>query len=134
MDCLNRFLPGGLAPEWDGLGQVARQHASPPVGHSTKRVNCAPPASHLLQKEPCLRHAWVRSETRTPARSESYSEVHGKCNSVGRRRAYRPIETDWQVCLDEVSFEQAVVMLDGPAFINQGRKSHRGVIYDERRS
>jgi hypothetical protein len=76
----------------------------------------------------------MRSETRTQARSERDSEVHGKCNSVGRRRAYRPAETDWQVCLDEVSFEQAVVMLDGPAFINQGRKSHRGVIYDERRS
>ena len=87
-----------------------------------------------LQKEPSLRHTWVRSETRTQARSESHSEVHGKCNRVRRRRAYRPIETDWQVCLDEVSFEQAVVMLDGPAFINQGRKSHRGVIYDERRS
>jgi hypothetical protein len=72
--------------------------------------------------------------TRTLVRSERYSEVHGKCNSVSRRRAYRPTETDWQVCLDEVSFEQAVVMLDGPAFINQGRKSHRGVIYDERRS
>ena len=70
----------------------------------------------------------------TQARSESHSEVHGKCNSVGRRGAYRPIETDWQVCLDEVSFEQAVVMLDGPAFVNQGHKSHRGIIYDKRRS
>jgi hypothetical protein len=69
-----------------------------------------------------------------PVPSESHSEVHSECDSVRRRRAYRPIETDWQVCLDEVSFEQAVVMLDGPAFINQGRKSHRGVIYDERRS
>jgi hypothetical protein len=76
----------------------------------------------------------VRLKTRTHARSESQSEVHGKCNSVGRRRGCRPIETDWQVCLDEVGLEQAVVMLDGPAFINQGRKSHRGVIYDERRS
>jgi hypothetical protein len=70
---------------------------------------------------------------RTPARSESHSEVHSECDGVGRGRAYGPIETDWQVCLDEVSFEQAVVMLDRPAFINQGRKSHRGVIYDERR-
>jgi hypothetical protein len=66
--------------------------------------------------------------------SESHSEVHGECDSVRRRSASRPIETDWQVCLDKVSFEQAVVMFDGPAFINQGRKSHRGVIYDERRS
>ena len=71
---------------------------------------------------------------RTPARSESHSEVHSECDGVGRGRAYGPIETDWQVCLDKVSFEQAVVMLDRPAFINQGRKSHRGVIYDERRS
>jgi succinate dehydrogenase / fumarate reductase flavoprotein subunit len=76
----------------------------------------------------------VRGQTRTQARSESHSEVHGECDSVRRRRADRPTETDWQVCLDEVSFEQAVVMLDRPAFINQGRKSHRGVIYDERRS
>ena len=134
MGCLNRFLPGGLAPEWDGLGQVARQHASPQLAIARSGWNCAPPASHLLQKEPRLRHAWVRSETRTHARSESHSEVHGKCNSVGRRRSYRPIETDWQVCLDEVSIEQAVVMLDGPAFVNQGGKSHRGIIYDERRS
>jgi hypothetical protein len=81
-----------------------------------------------------LRHTGVHSGTRTPARSETHPEVHSECDGVGRRRAYRPIETDWQVCLDEVSFEQAVVMLDGPAFINQGRKSHRGVIYDERRS
>jgi hypothetical protein len=38
MGCLNRFLPGGLAPERDGLGQVARQRGPPPVRHSTKRV------------------------------------------------------------------------------------------------
>ena len=134
MGCLNRFLPGGLAPEWDGLGQEARQHGHPPVRYSTKRVELRSTRFFSLQKEPCLRHTWMRSETRTQARSESHSEVHGKCNSVGRRRAYRPAETDWQVCLDEVSFEQAVVMLDRPAFISQGRKSHRGVIYDERRS
>jgi hypothetical protein len=69
-----------------------------------------------------------------PVPSESHSEVHSECDGVGCGRAYRPTESDWQVCLDEVSFEQAVVMLDGPAFVNQGRKSHRGVIYDERRS
>jgi hypothetical protein len=73
-------------------------------------------------------------EVTFPVRSESYSEVHSECDGVGCGSAYRPIETDWQVCLDKVSFEQAVVMLDRPAFINQGRKSHRGVIYDERRS
>jgi hypothetical protein len=61
--------------------------------------------------------------------------VQSECDGVGRRRAYRPIETDWQVCLDEVSFEQAAIfMFDGPAFVNQRRKSHRGVIYDECRS
>jgi hypothetical protein len=38
MSCLNRFLPGGLAPKWDGLGQEARQHGHPPVRYSTKRV------------------------------------------------------------------------------------------------
>ena len=38
MGCHNRFLPGGLAPEWDGLGQEARQHGHPPVRYSTKRV------------------------------------------------------------------------------------------------
>ena len=38
MGCLNRFLPGGLAPEWDVLGQEARQHGHPPVRYSTKRV------------------------------------------------------------------------------------------------
>src|SRR5258708_36937300 len=57
-----------------------------------------------LQKEPCLRHTWMRSETRTQVRSESHSEVHGKCNSVGRRRAYRPAETEWQARLDQVRF------------------------------
>src|SRR4030088_612581 len=78
--------------------------------------NCVPPASHSLQKEPCLRHTGMRSGTRTPARSERPSSVHSECDGVRRRRAYRPTETDGQVCLDEVSFEQAVVMLDGPAF------------------
>ena len=68
---------------------------------------------------------------RTPARSESHSEVHSECDGVGRGRAYGPIETDWQVCLDKVSFEQAVVMLDGPAFVNQGSKSPCRVIYVE---
>src|SRR5438105_4086890 len=48
--------------------------------------------------------------------------------------ACRPTETDWQVCLDEVSFEQPIVMLDGPAFVNQGRKSPCRVIYVERHS
>ena len=38
MGCPNRFLPGSLAPEWDGLGQEARQHGHPPVRYSTKRV------------------------------------------------------------------------------------------------
>jgi hypothetical protein len=60
--------------------------------------------------------------------------VHSECDGVRGRRAYRPAETDWQVCLDEVSFEQAVVMLDGPAFVNQGRKSPCRVIYVERHS
>jgi hypothetical protein len=68
-----------------------------------------------------------------PARSETQSEVHCERDGVGSRRAYRPTETDWQVCLDEVRFEQAVV-LDGPAFVNQGRKSPRRVIYIERQS
>jgi hypothetical protein len=69
-----------------------------------------------------------------PVPSESHSEVHCECDGVGCGRAYRLTESDWQVCLDEISFEQAVVMLNGPAFINQGRKSHCGVIYYERRS
>ena len=60
--------------------------------------------------------------------------MHRECDGVRRRRAYRPTETDWQVCLDEVGFEQAVVVLDGPAFVNQRRKSPRGVIYNERQS
>jgi hypothetical protein len=50
-------------------------------------------------------HTGVHSWTRTPARSERHSEVRSECDGVRRRRVYRPTETDWQVCLDEVSFE-----------------------------
>jgi hypothetical protein len=57
---------------------------------------------------------------RTPARSETQSEVHSECDGVRRRRVYRPIETDWQVCLNEVSFEEAVLIPNGPAVVHQG--------------
>jgi hypothetical protein len=43
-----------------------------------------------------------------------------------------PIETDGQVSFNEVSFEEAVVTLQGPAVVDQGRKSPRGGIYIER--
>jgi hypothetical protein len=82
--------------------------------------NCVPPASHSLQKEPWLRHTWMRSETRTQARSESHSEVHGKCNSVRRRRTYRPIETDWQVCFDEVALNKLLLCLMGQLLLTRG--------------
>src|ERR1700676_4712676 len=67
------------------------------------------------------------------ARSESHSEVHIERDGFRHRPAYRPIETDWQVCLNEVSLEKAVV-LDGPAVVHQGGKSPRRGIYVERRS
>ena len=45
------LLPGGLAPEWDGLGQEARQHGHPPVRYSTKRVERAfPPLLFLAER------------------------------------------------------------------------------------
>jgi hypothetical protein len=72
--------------------------------------------------------------TRTPARSETQSEVHSECDGVRRRRVYRPIETDWQVCLDEVSFEEAVLIPNGPVVVHQGRKSPIRAIYVERQS
>jgi hypothetical protein len=74
--------------------------------------------------------------TRTPAGLETQSEVHSECDGVRRRPAYRPIETDWQVCLNEVSFEEAVLTrtFNGPAVVHQGRKSPIRAIYVERQS
>jgi hypothetical protein len=76
----------------------------------------------------------MHSGRRTPARSERYSEVRSECDGIRRRRVCRPTETDWQVSLDEVSFEQTVTILDRPAVVHQGRKSPRWVIYIERQS
>jgi hypothetical protein len=73
----------------------------------------------------------VAARTSRP-RSETQSEVHRKLDGVRRRPAYRPIETDGQVSFNEVSFEEAVVTLQGPAVVDQGRKSPRGGIYIER--
>ncbi|MCU1224550.1 MAG: hypothetical protein JWQ42_2643, partial [Edaphobacter sp.] len=134
MGCLNRFLPGGLAPGWDGLGQVARQRDHPPVRHSAKRVELRSTRFALVAERTVFAAHRGALGTRTPVRSERHSGVHSECDSVRRRHAYRPTETDGQVCLDEVSFEQAVVMLDGPAFVHQGRKSPCRIIDDERHS
>jgi hypothetical protein len=72
--------------------------------------------------------------TRTTAHSVSQSEVQSECDGVRRRHSYRPIETDWKVSLKEVSFEEAVLTLDGPAVVHQGRKSPRRGIYIERQA
>ena len=74
--------------------------------------------------------------TRTPAGLETQSEVHSECDGVRRRRVYRPIETDWQVCLNEVGFEEAVLTRtpNGPAVVHQRRKSPIRGIYIERQS
>jgi hypothetical protein len=86
-------------------------------------------------KQGRLQRAGVHPGRCTPARSERHSEVRSECDGVRRRRAYRPIETDWQVRLYEVSLEQAPVsMLDRKTFVNQGRKSHCRLVYDECRA
>ena len=74
--------------------------------------------------------------THPPAHSETQSEVHSECDGVRRRPAYRPIETDWQVCLNEVGFEEAVLIRssNGPTVVYQGRKSPIRGIYVERQS
>src|SRR5258707_15692043 len=70
----------------------------------------------------------------TQGRSERHSEVRSERDGVGRRRVRRPTETDGQICLDEISLEEAVFMLDGPAVVHQGRKSHCRLVYDECRA
>jgi hypothetical protein len=62
------------------------------------------PLPFVAKKDPVLQHAGVHSGRAPQARSESHAEVHSECDSVRRRRVCRPIETDGQVCLDEVSF------------------------------
>src|ERR1700693_61252 len=76
----------------------------------------------------------LHSGTRSRSPSETQSEVHSECDGVRRRHVYRPIETDWQGCLNEVSFEEAVLTPNGPAVVHQGRKSPRRGIYIERQS
>jgi len=66
--------------------------------------------------------------------SETQSHVKSEGDGVRRRTDYRPVETDWQVPLNEVSLEEGVLPLEGPAFVNQGRKSPSRGIYVERRS
>ena len=45
------LLPGGLAPEWDGLGQVARQQAvTLQFAIARSEWNCVPPASFPRRK------------------------------------------------------------------------------------
>ena len=79
-------------------------------------------------------HTGVRSGKHTPLRSEGHAEVHSECSRVRRRPAYRPVETDRQVCLNEVSFEDSVVTLEAPAVVHEGRRSPSRVIYVERQS
>ena len=76
----------------------------------------------------------LHSARRTPAPSETQSEVHSEGDGICSRLAYRPIETDWQVCLNEVTFKEAAFPLNGPAVVQERRKSPRRGIYVKRRS
>ena len=91
-------------------------------------ARAARPSTNSDRRQP------VRRRQRTGASSESQSGVHRECDGVRRRPAYRPLETDWQVRLKEVTSEEAVFTLEGEALVHQRRKSPRRGVYIVRRS
>ena len=55
--------------------------------------------------------------------SETYSEVHLERERIRRRLAYGAIEEYREVSLNEISFEEAALALNGPTVVYQRHNS-----------